>query len=77
MKTLEGIVLDPLIGLIFLFFILIVFLSIYLLGKLQFITRLKKRIKLLNKIIHDLDGQTKLIIKSDMELKLYKQEIDS
>lgn len=77
MKTLEGIVLDPLIGLIFLFFILIVFLSIYLLGKLQFITRLKKRIKLLNKIIHDLDGQTKLIIKSDMELKLYQQEIDS
>ena len=77
MNIFTDITLDPLIVLNFLTLAVTIFLAFFLFGKLRHIASLEKRIKLLNKIIHDLDEQTKLIIKSDMELKLYQQEIDS
>lgn len=67
----------PFGGLIFLFFIVIMSLVIYILKKGQKISGLEKELIYKNKIIQDLDQQAKLIIKSDMEVKLYQQEIES
>jgi len=69
--------LDPLATLAFLFFGTIVFLIFYIIGKLQNITTFKRDLIRANKTIHNLDQQAKLIIKSDMELKLSQQEIES
>lgn len=68
---------DPLGGLVFLFFIAIMLLVIYLVKKTQTIALLQGETSRLKKIIEDLDQQAKLIIKSDMEVKVYQQEIDS
>lgn len=69
--------LDPLISLLFTFFSVIIFLIFYLTKKMKTISALKKDIASSHKIIHGLDQQAKLIIKSDMELKLSHQEIES
>ena len=69
--------LDPLVSLILIFFGVIAFLIFYILSKLQNITSLKKELSRASKTIHGLDQQAKLIIKSDMELKLSQQEIES
>lgn len=51
-------------------------LSLYLMRKTQTISALRRRLAYVEKTLHELDEQAKLIIKSDMELKLYQQEID-
>ncbi|MDD4183498.1 MAG: hypothetical protein PHT53_06740, partial [Candidatus Omnitrophica bacterium] len=59
------------------FLCLIVFsLVLYLINKLQLIQILKKNIESLNKTVRELDYQAKLIIKGDMELKLYQEEVE-
>jgi len=68
---------DPLVSLIFIFFVIISFLIFYILNKLQSITNLRKDLSRANKTINSLDQQAKLIIKSDMELKLSQQEMES
>ncbi|MDP8290060.1 MAG: HAMP domain-containing sensor histidine kinase [Candidatus Susulua stagnicola] len=68
---------DPLVALIFIFFAIISFLIFYILNKLQSITNLRKDLSRANKTIDSLDQQAKLIIKSDMELKLSQQEMES
>jgi len=69
--------LDPLVTLIFIFFGIIVFLIFYIIGKLQNASNLKRDLGRASRTIQNLDQQAKLIIKSDMELKLSQQEIDS
>jgi len=69
--------LDPLVTLIFTFFGVIVFLIFYIIGKLQNVYNLRGDLNQANKTILNLDQQAKLIIKSDMELKLSQQEIES
>ncbi len=69
--------LDPLVGLILIFFAIIMFLIFCLAGKMKKITILKKAVSDSDKVIHGLDQQAKLIIKSDMELKLSHQEIET
>lgn len=67
---------DPLVSLTLIFFIVIILLIFYIISKMQNVIILKKRLKHLNRAMEDLDGQAKLIIKSDMELKLSQQEIE-
>lgn len=69
--------LGPLATLVFIFFGVIVFLIFYIVGKLNSATNLKKSLGRANRTIQNLDQQAKLIIKSDMELKLSQQEIES
>ena len=57
-----------------LLFFVAVGLFIYLLNKLQTINVLKNNLNHLTRTIQDLEHQAKLIIKSDMELKLYQEE---
>ncbi len=61
---------------LFIFSFIIMGLSIYLMQKNQAISLLRRRLAYLENTIRELDEQAKLIIKSDMELKLYQQEID-
>ncbi|MBU2044245.1 MAG: hypothetical protein KJ619_03355 [Candidatus Omnitrophica bacterium] len=68
---------NPLAGLTILFFVALVFLTLYLIKKKQSLSTLEKELRHRNRIIKDLDQQAKLIIKSDMEVKLYQQEIES
>ena len=51
-------------------------LAFYIFSKLQIISILKRNMDYLNKTVQELDHQAKIIIKSDMELKLYQEEID-
>jgi len=67
---------DPIFTTITLFFIIVLTLVIYVTQKLHYISRLRKNLEAQDQIISDLDQQAKLIIKSDMELKLYQQEIE-
>ncbi len=67
---------DPVFATIVLFFVIVVILLIYITQKLHYITRLKKNMEAQDRTISELDQQAKLIIKSDMELKLYQQEIE-
>jgi len=67
---------NPILGSAIFLCLLIFFLVIYLINKLQFINILKKNIEHLNKTIRELDYQAKLIIKGDMELKLYQEEVE-
>ncbi|MFA7676651.1 MAG: HAMP domain-containing sensor histidine kinase [Candidatus Omnitrophota bacterium] len=69
--------LEPLGGTIVLFFITILMLVMHIVRKNKAILFLTKERNHLNAIINDLDQQAKLIIKSDMEVKLYQQEIES
>lgn len=68
--------LGPVFGAAFVLFASIIFLAFYLVNKMRLITVLKKNIEHLNKIIQELDYQAKLIIKGDMELKLYQEEVE-
>ncbi len=45
-------------------------------GKMQTVSILKNKLIILKRTVEDLDQQAKLIIRSDMKLKLYEQEID-
>ncbi|UCC95172.1 MAG: HAMP domain-containing histidine kinase [Candidatus Omnitrophota bacterium] len=65
---------DPLIGTVALLLLGIFFLAIYTLTKVKTIAILKKSINYLNQTIQELDHEAKLIIKSDVELKLYQEE---
>ncbi len=77
MSTLESVFFaDPIFTTILLFVLIVIFLVIYLTHKLHLITILKKDLRAMNQTIRDLDQQAKLIIKSDMELKLYQQEVE-
>jgi len=67
---------DPLVSLVLIFFVIIILLILYIINKMQNISILKKRLKHLDRTIGDLDEQAKLIIQSDMELKLSQQEIE-
>ncbi|MDD3296268.1 MAG: HAMP domain-containing sensor histidine kinase [Candidatus Omnitrophica bacterium] len=69
--------LEPLGGTIVLFFITILMLVMHIVRKNKAILFLTKERNHLNATINDLDQQAKLIIKSDMEVKLYQQEIES
>ena len=68
---------NPFLGLTLLFFVSLVFLTLYLVKKGQSLSLLQKELKQRDRIIKDLDQQAKLIIKSDMEVKLYQQEIEA
>ena len=67
---------NPMAVLAFVFFIVIVILAIYLMKKMSDLSTLKAEAESLNETLRDLDQQAKLIIKSDMELKLYQREIE-
>jgi signal transduction histidine kinase len=67
---------DPVFTTIILFFVIVVILLIYVTQKLHYISRLRKNMEIQDQTISELDQQAKLIIKSDMELKLYQQEIE-
>jgi len=67
---------NPMAVLAFVFFIVIVILAIYLMKKMSDLSSLKAEAESLNETLRDLDQQAKLIIKSDMELKLYQREIE-
>lgn len=67
---------DPIFTTVILFFIIVVIMVIYVTQKLHYISRLRKNLESQDQTIADLDQQAKLIIKSDMELKLYQQEIE-
>ncbi|MBD3264203.1 MAG: hypothetical protein GF375_03770 [Candidatus Omnitrophica bacterium] len=69
--------LEPLNIVIFVFFITIFFLIFFTLNKMQIISGLHKTVANLEKTLNDLDQQARLIIKNDMELKLYQQEIEN
>ncbi|MBU2102228.1 MAG: hypothetical protein KKF80_02435 [Candidatus Omnitrophica bacterium] len=66
----------PLHGLLFILLLTIIILGFYLANKLRVITELRITISDLNRMIHALDHQAKLIIKSDIELKLYQEEVE-
>jgi len=68
---------NPLVILLFLLFFVIIPLLLYIVEKAQSISSLKKEVAHLNGLVQDFDMQAKLIIKSDMELKLYQQNIES
>jgi signal transduction histidine kinase len=67
---------NPVLGSAIFLSFLVVVLVIYLLNKLQLIAILKKNIERLTKTVRELDYQAKLIIKGDMELKLYQEEVE-
>jgi len=58
-----------------LFFIIIIFIF-YIFSKLKTISQLKEKIDDLNKTIENLDAQAKIIIKSDLDAKLYQEEAE-
>lgn len=67
---------DPLFGIVFFLYSLTVFLIFLLFRKIQTIAVLKKNINFLNQTVLELDHLAQLIIKSDMELKLYQEEVE-
>lgn len=67
---------NPIFGSVIFLCFLVIFLAIYLLNKMQLIKILKKNVERLNKTVRELDYQAKLIIKGDMELKLYQEEVE-
>jgi signal transduction histidine kinase len=76
MKYLEYLFsMNPVSVIIMLLSLLIMVLAIYL-EKIKENSRLKKERDYLNRVVYDLDCQAKLIIKGDMELKLYQEEIE-
>lgn len=66
---------DPRLSNIFLL-LMVGLLSLYLIAKMKTISALKENIADLTQTIKALDHQAKLIIKSDMELKLYQEEAE-
>lgn len=68
--------LNPLLVGVSFLFSAVVLLSFFLLDKLQVISILKKNINHLAQSVGELQQQTKLIVKNDMELKLYQEEVE-
>jgi signal transduction histidine kinase len=62
---------------IFFFALLIIFILFYIIKKLNTISTLKEENFNLNSSLEKLDQQAKIILKSDMDLKLYQQEIEA
>lgn len=58
------------------FCITIIILILYAINKRHYVSVLKNNIEYLNNAIEELDHQAKLIIKNDMELKLYQEEVE-
>lgn len=52
------------------------FLALYLVAKLKQISSLKSTLGEFEKTVEELDHQARLIVKSDMELKLYQEEVE-
>ncbi|MEI8349449.1 MAG: HAMP domain-containing sensor histidine kinase [Candidatus Omnitrophota bacterium] len=69
-------ILDPSFAVAVVFALIIIFLASYLVNKMRATAILKKSIVSLNQTIEELDSQAKLIIKGDMELKLYQEEVE-
>ncbi len=67
---------ELLTGIVFIFSLIIPFLAVYIFSKLKTIYRLKNTVTYLNQTIESLDYQSKLIIKSDMELKIFQLEVE-
>ena len=67
---------NPFTTLVIIFFITILILALYIMNKMQTISFLRGQVNRLDNIVKDLDQQAKLIIKGDMELRLYQQEIE-
>lgn len=67
---------DPLFLVTFVSALTILFLTFYIFSKLQTISILKKNIDYLNQTIKDLDHQAKIIIRGDMELRLYQEAVE-
>jgi signal transduction histidine kinase len=67
---------DPVFGLLFTFYSILIFLAFCLTNKMRAVAALKKKVEEQDKTILELDQQAKLIIKGDMELKLYQQEVE-
>ena len=67
---------NPLIGILLILLSIILALSSVLFGKTKIISILKNRLAHADNIIKDLDQQAKLIIKSDIELKLSQQDAE-
>jgi signal transduction histidine kinase len=61
----------------FFFTLFIIFIFLYIIKKLNAISNLKKENFNLNSSLEKLDQQAKIILKSDMDLKLYQQEIEA
>ena len=57
-------------------FIIIIFLLFYLINKLNKIKYFKNNLSQLHRQIHIMEQQAKLIIQSDMELKLYQENVE-
>ena len=70
-----GVFLQPIILISSLFFIIIL-LILYIFSKLKTISLLKEKIYDLNKTIDNLDIQAKLIVKTDLDAKLYQEEAE-
>ena len=68
--------LDPVLFMAFLLFAIIIFLILYLLNRMQTITSLTQKTEYLSQTLEGLDHQAKLIVKGDMELKLYQEEVE-
>ena len=67
---------DPIFKVGLFLFATTVFLVFYLINKVQVIAILKKNITHLNNTLQELDQQAKLIIKTDMELKLHQEDME-
>lgn len=67
---------NPLAAATFILFCITVFLVFYLSAKQQMVSILKKNLNYLNQTVQNLDHQAKLIVKGDMELKLYQEEVE-
>jgi len=68
--------LNPISAFVLLLLMSITVLSFYLMGKIKDNDSLNNKVIKLQNIINDLDSQAKLIIKNDVELKLYQQQIE-
>jgi len=68
--------LDPISAFVLLLLMSITVLSFYLMGKIKDNDSLNNKTMELQSTINDLDNQAKLIIKNDVELRLYQQRIE-
>ncbi|MFO8053284.1 MAG: HAMP domain-containing sensor histidine kinase [Candidatus Omnitrophota bacterium] len=65
------------LNIIFFFILFTIFIVLYIIKKLNTISNLKKENFKLIDSLEKLDQQAKIILKSDMDLKLYQQEIEN
>lgn len=67
---------SPVLSIIITLMLIIIFSLFVILKKNQTAEILKKNITYLNETLQELDYQAKLIVKSDIELKLYQEEVE-